>query len=75
MINNRRGVLLSPRSVHRCDMYLNRTSVLLKGIHTMTNNPSSNETQKPASPAQTPQQQTQGDPKQNTDKQGGQQQK
>ena len=40
----------------------------------MTNNTSSNETQKPASPAQTPQQ-TQGDPKQNTDKQGGQQQK
>jgi hypothetical protein len=35
----------------------------------MTNIPSSNETQKPASPAQTPQQQTQGDPKQGTDKQ------
>ena len=40
----------------------------------MTNNPSSNETQKPASPGPTPQQQTQSDPKQNTDKQGGQQQ-
>ena len=39
----------------------------------MTNNPSSNETQKPATPTPT-QQQTQGDPKQNTDKQGGQQQ-
>jgi hypothetical protein len=41
----------------------------------MTNTPSSNETEKSASPAQTPQQQTQGDPKQNNDKQGGQQQK
>ena len=41
----------------------------------MTNNTPSNETQKPASPAQTPQQQTQGDPKLNTDKKGGQQQK
>ncbi|MFZ0095714.1 MAG: hypothetical protein WB540_12060 [Pseudolabrys sp.] len=40
----------------------------------MTINPSSNETQKPVSPAPAPQQQTQGDPKQNTDKQGGQQQ-
>jgi hypothetical protein len=40
----------------------------------MTNNLSSNETQKPVSPAQTPQQQTQGDPKQGTDKQNGQQQ-
>jgi hypothetical protein len=39
----------------------------------MTNNPSSNETQKP-SPGPTPQQQTQGDPKQNTDKSGGNQQ-
>ena len=75
LVNNRHGALLSPCSVHSCRMYLNRTSVLLKGIHTMTNNPSSNETQKPASPAPTPQQQTQGDPKQNTDKQGGQQQK
>jgi hypothetical protein len=40
----------------------------------MTNTPSSNETQKPASPVSAPQQQTQGDPKQNSDKQGGQQQ-
>ena len=41
----------------------------------MTDTPSSNETQKPASPAQTPQQQTQGDPRPNPDKQGGEQQK
>jgi hypothetical protein len=40
----------------------------------MTDTPSSNETPKPASPASTPQQQTQGDPKPNSDKQGGQQQ-
>ncbi len=41
----------------------------------MTNSTSSNEPQKPASPAPTPQQQTQGDPKPNTDKPGQQQQK
>jgi hypothetical protein len=42
----------------------------------MTNSPSSNETQKPTSPAPTPQQQQQGDSnKQSNDKQGGQQQK
>jgi hypothetical protein len=40
----------------------------------MTNPTSSDETQKPASPAPTPQQQTQGDPKPNTDKPAGQQQ-
>ena len=40
----------------------------------MTINPSSNKTQKPVSPAPAPQQQTQGDPRANTDKQGGQQQ-
>jgi len=39
----------------------------------MTDNSSSNETQKPSTPAPTPQQ-NQGDPKQNSDKQGGQQQ-
>jgi hypothetical protein len=43
-------------------------------IDTMTNPTSSDETQKPASPAPTPQQQTQGDPKPNTDKPAGQQQ-
>jgi hypothetical protein len=41
----------------------------------MTENTSSTEPQKPASPAPTPQQQTQGDPKPNTDKPGQQQQK
>ena len=40
----------------------------------MTNSASSNEPQKPVSPAPTPQQQTQGDPKPNTDKPAGQQQ-
>jgi hypothetical protein len=40
----------------------------------MTNPTSSDEPQKPASPAPTPQQQTQGDPKPSTDKPAGQQQ-
>jgi hypothetical protein len=38
----------------------------------MTDTPSSNETQKPASPAPTPQQQQQADPKQTNDKPAGQ---